>query len=259
MKQKFAFTLAEVMIVLAVIGVLSAVLIPTAMRSKPDEDIMRFKNAHNTFYSVIRELVTSDKYYLDGDLGMKASGVQTNRYNDDPIEASGYFCATFGDVINAKSVSCSSVDTSSRHGHTIWSNICEGASDMTSRRACNGNRPRTTEEMQSSKKGIDTACKKVTDLTDYSYYVTNNDITYWELNSFQSFGIVTFYADGNLRTYSSPHEKPTYYDSFGMDVAYKGFCMDIDGINTGEDPFGYAVRADGKILNGARVDEWLEK
>ena len=37
------------------------------------------------------------------------------------------------------------------------------------------------------------------------------------------------------------------------------FCMDIDGINKGEDPFGYGIRVDGKIILGARAQEWLEK
>ncbi len=41
--------------------------------------------------------------------------------------------------------------------------------------------------------------------------------------------------------------------------AYKVFCIDIDGINQGEDPFGYGIRADGKIMRGARAEEWLEK
>ena len=35
--------------------------------------------------------------------------------------------------------------------------------------------------------------------------------------------------------------------------------MDIDDFNQGEDPFGFGIRADGKILNGKRADEWLKK
>ena len=35
--------------------------------------------------------------------------------------------------------------------------------------------------------------------------------------------------------------------------------MDVDGINKGEDPFGYGIRADGKIIMGARADEWMNK
>ena len=33
----------------------------------------------------------------------------------------------------------------------------------------------------------------------------------------------------------------------------------VDGVDKGEDPFGYGIRVDGKILNGARADEWLER
>ena len=40
---------------------------------------------------------------------------------------------------------------------------------------------------------------------------------------------------------------------------YKYFCMDIDGINQGEDPFGYGIRVDGKIILGARAQEWIKK
>ena len=42
-------------------------------------------------------------------------------------------------------------------------------------------------------------------------------------------------------------------------MMYKVFCMDIDGLNNDEDPFGYGIRVDGKIILGARAQEWLEK
>mgnify|MGYP006916097546 CR=1 FL=1 len=53
----------------------------------------------------------------------------------------------------------------------------------------------------------------------------------------------------------------------GLDSIYKIFCVDIDGIPdnvtktdcVNECPFGYGIRADGKIMNGKRADEWLEK
>jgi len=45
---------------------------------------------------------------------------------------------------------------------------------------------------------------------------------------------------------------------YNISSAGSGF-VSIDGINKGEDPFGYGIRADGKILIGARADVWLEK
>ena len=62
------------MIVLSVIGVLTAILLPVARNAMPDKDVMKFKKIHNAFQTGIRELVTSDKYYLDGDLGTKING-----------------------------------------------------------------------------------------------------------------------------------------------------------------------------------------
>ena len=56
-------------------------------------------------------------------------------------------------------------------------------------------------------------------------------------------------------------------DSRGFVRVYKNFCIDIDGIPANatrydcvnECPFGYGIRYDGKILNGLRAEEWLEK
>lgn len=75
------------MIVLSVIGILSAILLPVALHSMPNDNLMKFKKAHNTLGTVIKELVTSDKYYKDGDYK--------------------YFCNTFADMLNTKQINCS--------------------------------------------------------------------------------------------------------------------------------------------------------
>lgn len=53
-----AFTLTEIMIVFTVIDVMSAIFLPVARHIMPDENVMKFKKAHNTLGAVIRELVT---------------------------------------------------------------------------------------------------------------------------------------------------------------------------------------------------------
>ena len=62
MKMKKAFTLAEIMIVLTVIAVITAILLPSARNAMPNEKVMKFKKGHNTLYSAISELVNLDKY-----------------------------------------------------------------------------------------------------------------------------------------------------------------------------------------------------
>ena len=96
--MKKAFTLAEVLITLTVIGIITAVIIPVAIHSKPDENIMKFKKAHNTLYQVISTLINSDEYYLDGDLGAKPDG--------SIVDSATYFCETFSDVITVKKANC---------------------------------------------------------------------------------------------------------------------------------------------------------
>ena len=48
-------------------------------------------------------------------------------------------------------------------------------------------------------------------------------------------------------------------DANGIKGGYGAICIDVDGINTGEDPFGIAMRDDGKLQLDARAQEWLEK
>ena len=102
------------MIVLSVIAVLTAILLPTARNAMPNESLMKFKKAHNALYSVISELVNSDKYYLDGDLGVKSDG---NNANEPMI-----LCSTMGDVLNAQKINCSDVklDKNSAHLNLDW-------------------------------------------------------------------------------------------------------------------------------------------
>ena len=48
---------------------------------------------------------------------------------------------------------------------------------------------------------------------------------------------------------------------------YAAICIDIDGVPesatvddcVNECPFGYALRADGKLIPGKRADEWMAK
>ena len=56
--MKKAFTLAEILIVLVIIGVLTAILLPIAFQSSPDENVMKFKKANNTLGTIIRELTS---------------------------------------------------------------------------------------------------------------------------------------------------------------------------------------------------------
>ncbi len=101
---KYAFTLAEIMIVLTIIGILSAILLPVMFQSAPNENVMKFKKGHNTLLTSIRELVNSDEYYLNGELGIKADGTILDGSHDGDFT---YLCETLSEIINHKSKNCS--------------------------------------------------------------------------------------------------------------------------------------------------------
>ncbi len=89
------------MITLVVIGIIAAVVIPVAIQSKPDENIMKFKKANNTLYQAIMTLINSDKYYKDGDLGIKANGELIDGAHDGDKK---YFCNSFSDALSIKNL-----------------------------------------------------------------------------------------------------------------------------------------------------------
>ena len=361
MKKVFkkGFTLAEVMIVLSVIGILAGILIPVANNSRPDENVMKFKKAHATLANVIHELVTSDDYYTEGDLGKKKNGDLVDGTNDGDYS---YFCETFADNLSTKSINCKTTSVTGGHyfadGTTSVSSITNGKTTKTV----------TDATIATTKKAFDSICKsnaktmqKEIETTDgvvyysaatsptfggtnpykqavcpvsvtktynetcdeckqnhvsinssarcvkgsrsiqsglvncspgyklcaryrYSYSVTSTSSTSSSNNGTVQFKQYTCHIDtyityfcqppikaGEIRYFSPLNEIPAYIgDQNGFDIAYKIFCMDVDGFdetNGSENcddvkdvcPFGYGIRADGKILNGERADEWLEK
>ena len=226
MKKQKAFTLAEILIVLTVIGILTAILMPIAIQSAPDENILKFKKANATLGTVIRELVNSDRYYLDGDLGVKADGTLVNDAT--------YFCKTLAEVLNTKSVNCANTEASLNLSHLHAGEAPEGW----------GN--------EYVKKLVDDNCKNNTNAG--SEIITTDGIVIYQISP--AFHFAKNYPGGTKRLFGAP---PNTYDTSGFDQIYKPICIDVDGINKGEDPFGYGIRADGKILTGKRADEWIEK
>ena len=266
--MKKAFTLAEIMIVLTIIGILTAILLPIAINSAPDENVMKFKKGNNTLGTVIRELVNSDKYYLNGDLGTKADGTVLDGYSDELYRT--YFCQSFADVVSAKSVNCSS-----KSG--LGAGILLRENEYTSFGNKNIEAPVSDTFLNSViKPQLDRSCANQDKIQNGESVVgsdgsnieasvekngvgeeivTTDGIVYYQTSPQYAFGTMW----SNKRLFSPPNAIPVYKNSDGFDIAYKIFCMDVDGLGKGESPFGYGIRADGKIFLGARAEEWLKK
>jgi len=266
--MKKAFTLAEIMIVLTIIGVLTAILLPIANHSRPDENVMKFKKADTTLKNVIRELVNSDKYYVDGDLGIRKLANGTSQLIDGSHSGDNtYFCNSVADMLSVKKVNCSDTIVTGFDNLRIDTVCGLNVGDKMQHGAC----------AYTAKEGADIACKNnAGDIGNE--IITSDNIVYYQ-SSAAPFG---FILSNNYSSFEDCKEVQgetacksrlfggnMHNNQFNFDRIYKVFCIDVDGIplNGSKNcddvkdicPFGYGIRADGKIISGARADEWVEK
>ena len=251
MKYK-AFTLAEVLIVLVIIGVLTMILLPMAFQSSPDEKVMKFKKANNTLNTVIRELVSSDEYYQNGDLGIRKNGQLIDGSNEDDA---AYFCKTIADLMNTKIANCNDYKGIYTNSKNSYINVIDGKW---------GNR-----DISASEK-FDSDCKDYTEAAKTETITTQDGVIYYDNAPNTLFGSLNkenitqeengcLNSGGGSESDCSENGRKFFWKHDGFYMNYKVFCIDIDGINKGEDPFGYGIRVDGKILPGARANEWMNK
>ena len=238
-----AFTLAEIMIVLTIIGVITAILLPVAINSSPDENVMKFKKGNNTLGTVIRELVNSDQYYANGDLGIKPDGTLIDGTHEGDYK---YFCETFADMLNVKESNCDKLTDVYPSAKTSYM---------------------SRNNYYSKENEWDEKCRDYNDGGKIKEIVTSDGIIFYQVWPHSPFGIhhESPWA-GEIcgsSTISGFCQDPEYrsfkmkYDGFY--ISYTLICMDVDGVDKGEAPFGYALRVDGKILPGPRANEWINK
>ena len=287
--KKNAFTLAEIMIVLTVIGALSAILLPVAFHGTPDKNVIKFKKGHSVLYKAIKELVTSDKYFYEGDLGLRYDKKQLT--STDHIRE--YFCTSFADVLSTKKVNCKADKVGSYPTYLASNETISAAANESQVpnpdpkvKSNNGSpikRPVTEETIAKTKEYFDWACKHNNTVKKVgAEIITTDDIVFYQGGTRNQFG--SWHVEKNdtnkwekdlyYRYFTPPNEFPAHYgDEHGYDIAYKIFCMDIDGFDAskgsgdcssepeGKDicPFGYGIRADGQIMNGKQAEEWIKK
>ena len=126
--------------------------------------------------------------------------------------------------------------------------------------------PVTEEMLNASKTRMDEICKVSANEVGETI-VLQDGVVFYETNPITTFGIIGVVSGVTYRSFAGSNNESIFTDEFGNDTAYKIFCVDVDGIPSNvtdtncvnECPFGYGIRADGKMLFGARAQQWLEK
>ena len=92
MKSCKAFTLAELMIVLSIIGTIAAFMIPVLHKTRPDDSVLMYRKAFYTIEEAVKHLTNDINLYYDGDLSKGAN-----------------FCQNMANAVNTiGSINCSS-------------------------------------------------------------------------------------------------------------------------------------------------------
>ena len=97
MERKRGFTLAELMIVLAILGIIAAILTPLVFNAAPDENRLKFRKAYYTIQHATDSVMNSDTY-PQGDLSKVSNPDKT-------------FCYAFTDVLNTMYDNCEADST----------------------------------------------------------------------------------------------------------------------------------------------------
>lgn len=101
MINKQAFTLAEVMITMAVLGVLASVLLPAVSKVRPNENKALFKKAYYVAERMVGELVNDDELYPIGEGTIDGlNNVNEVTYNGTKYSGSDKFCKLFAAKVN---------------------------------------------------------------------------------------------------------------------------------------------------------------
>lgn len=266
MKQNIkAFTVAELVIVIAVLGIISATVAMSSIKSAPNDKLLKFRKAHMMLTKGVEELSGNKVFYTQGDFSKKADGSIVPHLKQDGID---YFCDTLSTMLAAEKVNCAGIKS------TPYS-FYEYQED---------NKGKITPDCASTKnpKALDMECS-----CNLIKHLLNGDFPY--RSKIVNADNITFAFPLGVDFYNISQKAEEGGTCFGSDIFYQPVCVSLEEFNMdinndssvdeldyfacekalreSEDyekilnytPFAYGVRRDGKIILGEKTQQWLKR
>ena len=119
-KTKYAFTLAEVLVTLAVVAIISTILMPAIGKARPNKQKVLFKKAYSVAERMVYEIVNDEDLYPQSATTVGLDNTAEIEYlnnnygsKDNAAEQKSKFCKIFARKVNTTSdtISCAEANS----------------------------------------------------------------------------------------------------------------------------------------------------
>ena len=120
LKYRNAFTLAEIMVTLAVFGVLAGLLLPSIANVRPNKSKVMFKKAYYVAERMVYELVNDEDFYPSQGTTVGLDNTVIASYLGHSYEGNTKFCELFARKVNTTNddIHCDALHSSPQGGGT---------------------------------------------------------------------------------------------------------------------------------------------
>lgn len=236
--MKKGFTLAEVMLVLSIIGVLVALMIPVLDKTRPDETTLKYRKAFFAIEQGIRNILNDAKLYESGDLrapGNSSTADEDGNCSEGQIKLNGvcYTQDTSGETL------CHNLANTL---NTIGAIKCPGDGGFITLNLGNG------AVSGEAPAGADSAVSNTNDDTN----LTENKVNFVLSNGVAVGGITgQWNVTNDNKTWAQRAFITLCVDVNGIGTGVDRGCATADRANPKRDQFRIRIARDGKIYTGS--------
>lgn len=240
--MKKGFTLAEAMIVLAIIGALMAILVPILDNASPDETTIKYRKTFFSIEQAVRYILSDEKLYKTGDLRYPVGPLE----DQEELNQDGYFDDTTANNRQGRKLCYNLANVL----NTIGEIKCPGDNGLSSLELGNGQSNQLDD-------GDEAAA-----VTSANANMVANNVNFTLSNGVSVGGIT---GKWNITDDNSQPQKTAFItlcvDVNGISKGPNVGCATNDRANLQRDQFRIRIARDGKVYTGSAAgrNNWYQE